>query len=122
MGVFDLQGNRQGLKCFVETLNLLPEALTLRVQVPNNHMPTQNLYYNYYYPKPKYLIIGYLDPLGKPQNSRFRATRPVHQPQVNMTQLGPDGRKADAVPTGTYGDVWVSDLSLFGRYTSFACI
>ena len=37
---------------------------TLRVQVPNNHILTQNLYYNYYYPKPKYLIIGYLDPLG----------------------------------------------------------
>ena len=36
----------------------------LRVQVPNNHIFTQNLYYNYYYPRPKYLIIGYLDPLG----------------------------------------------------------
>ena len=39
-------------------------ALTLRVQVPDNHIPAQNLYYNYYYPKPKHLIIGYLDPLG----------------------------------------------------------
>ena len=39
-------------------------GLTLRVQVPNNHILTKNLYYNYYYPKPKYLIIGYLDPLG----------------------------------------------------------
>ena len=38
--------------------------LTLRVQVPNNHILTQTLYYNYYYPKPKYLTIGYLDPLG----------------------------------------------------------
>ena len=38
--------------------------ITLRVQVPNNHILTQNLYYNHYYPKPKYLIIGYLDPLG----------------------------------------------------------
>ena len=36
----------------------------LRVQVPNNRILTQNLYYNYYYPNPKYLIIGYLDPLG----------------------------------------------------------
>ena len=36
----------------------------LRVQVPNNYILTQNLYYNYYYSKPKYLIIGYLDPLG----------------------------------------------------------
>ena len=25
---------------------------------------TQNLYYNCYYPKPKFLIIGYLDSLG----------------------------------------------------------
>ena len=39
--------------------------VTLRVQVPNNHILTQNLYYNYNYSKPKYLIIGYLDPLGK---------------------------------------------------------
>ena len=39
---------------------------TLRVQVHNNHVIfTQSLYYNYYYPKPKYLILGYLDPLGK---------------------------------------------------------
>ena len=36
--------------------------LTLRVQVPNNHILTQNLYYNYYYPKPKYPNIGYMDP------------------------------------------------------------
>ena len=33
-------------------------------QVPNSHILTQNLYYKYYYPKPKYLIIGYLDPLN----------------------------------------------------------
>ena len=38
------------------------EELTLRVQVPNNHMLTQSLYYNYYYLYPKYLIIGYMDP------------------------------------------------------------
>ena len=44
---------------------LSQQELTLRVQVPNNHMPTRNLYYNYYYPKPKYLIIGYMDPLGQ---------------------------------------------------------
>ena len=36
----------------------------LRVQVPNNHILTQNLCHNHYYPKTKYLIIGYLDPLG----------------------------------------------------------
>ena len=34
----------------------------LRVQVFNIHMFPPNLYHNYYYPKPKYLIIGYLDP------------------------------------------------------------
>ena len=39
-------------------------ALTLRVQVLNIHILTQNLYYDYYYPNPKYLIIGYMDPLG----------------------------------------------------------
>ena len=39
-------------------------AVPLRVQVPKNHILTQNLYENYYYPNPKYLIIGYMDPLG----------------------------------------------------------
>ena len=34
--------------------------LTLRVQVPNNCILPQNLYYNSYYPNPKYLVIGYL--------------------------------------------------------------
>ena len=37
------------------------EGLALKVQVPNSHTLTQNLYY-YYYPTPKYLIIGYMDP------------------------------------------------------------
>ena len=32
--------------------------------VHNSHMLTQNLYNNYYYPKPKYELIGYWDPLG----------------------------------------------------------
>ena len=40
-------------------------SITLRVQVPNTHMLTQNLYYNYYYPNPRYVIIWYLDPLGQ---------------------------------------------------------
>ena len=38
---------------------------TLRVQVPNNQILTHNLYYNSYYPNPKYRIIGYMDPVGK---------------------------------------------------------
>ena len=53
--------NPQGLECLV-----LMSKTPLRVQVTNNHMLTQNLYYNYYYPKPKYLTIGYLDHLGSP--------------------------------------------------------
>ena len=34
------------------------------LQYLNNHILTQNLYYNYYYPNPKYLIIAYMDPPG----------------------------------------------------------
>ena len=37
---------------------------TLRVQVPDNHILTHNL--RFYCYKPKYLIVGYLDPLSKP--------------------------------------------------------
>ena len=37
----------------------------LRVPVPNNRILTQTLHYNSYYPKPRYLIIGYLGPLGR---------------------------------------------------------
>ena len=40
------------------------KGLRFRIQVPNNHTLTQNPYYTYYDPKPKYLIIGYLDPWG----------------------------------------------------------
>ena len=47
--------------------------LTLRAQVPNNHILARNLYYSQYYPKPKYLIVGYMDPLGK--GSRLMAYR-----------------------------------------------
>ena len=38
--------------------------MTLRVQVPSNHILTPNLYHNSRYPKPKYLTMGYLDPEG----------------------------------------------------------
>ena len=48
---------------------------TLRVQVPHNHVIlTQNLYNNNYCPKPKYLIVGYMDPLG---NVRKRLVGPT---------------------------------------------
>ena len=50
-------------------------ALNLRVQVPNNHILTQNYYYNFYYPKPKDLIIGYMDPLGKFQELTLQGLR-----------------------------------------------
>ena len=48
---------------------------TLRVQglgyLTINHIPVQNLYYNYHYPKPKYLNLGYLDLLGECMLSRI---------------------------------------------------
>ena len=44
--------------------NYCLNSQSLRVQAPNNHILAQNLYYNYYYLKPKYLNIGYMDPLG----------------------------------------------------------
>ena len=50
---------------------------TLRVQVPNNHILTPNLCYNYYYPNPKYLIIGYMDPLGY----LFRSLKSIKKPR-----------------------------------------
>ena len=46
---------------FVMTPELV-RVYNLRVQMPHNHILTQNAYYNDYYPKPKYLIIRYLDP------------------------------------------------------------
>ena len=53
------------LAATVQYGNFATASVTLRVQVLNNHILTQNQYYNYYYPKPKYPIIGYMDPLGK---------------------------------------------------------
>ena len=38
--------------------------MALRVQVPNNHILTQNLYYNYYYPKTQVPNYGVLGPFG----------------------------------------------------------
>ena len=41
-------------------------VVALMVQVPNNHnILTQDLYYKYSNPKPKYLTIGYMDPRGR---------------------------------------------------------
>ena len=55
------RGGKEASACLRE----IGAILTLRVQVLNNQILTQNLHYNYYYPNPKYLIIGYLDPLGE---------------------------------------------------------
>ena len=49
--------------------------VTLRVQVPNNHILTQILYYNCYYPNPKYLVIGHMDPLAYVRG--FSLERPI---------------------------------------------
>ena len=39
-------------------------VFTPRVRVPNKYTPAQNLNLDYYHPKPKYLTIGYMEPLG----------------------------------------------------------
>ena len=59
----------------------------LRVQVPNNHIPTPNLYYSYYYPKPKYLIIGYLDPLGRGISSKDKGIF-SRRPKIQVPTFG----------------------------------
>ena len=67
--------------------------MTLRVQVPNNHILTPNLYYNYYYPNPKYPNIGYMDPLGDLRFSNLRGPR----------HLWPPGLKSPGVACGLGG-------------------
>ena len=47
---------------FVPFLSISP--LPEGVQVPNNHILTQNLYEDYYYPNLQYPSIGCMDPLG----------------------------------------------------------
>ena len=51
--------------CENSSYPLTTARITLMVQVPNHYILTQNLYYNHYYPKSKYLIIGYLDPVDE---------------------------------------------------------
>ena len=46
-------------------LGMTKRGLAQRVQVPNSHILASNLYHKHYYPKPKYIIIGYMDPLGR---------------------------------------------------------
>ena len=47
------------------SLNSPPHYCTITVILTPAHILTQNLYYNYCYPNPKYLIIVYIDPLGR---------------------------------------------------------
>ena len=63
-----------------------PCSQALRVQVLNNHILTQNPYYNYYYPNPKYLIIGYMDSLGNMINTYFGPR--VHKLSGSFPYLG----------------------------------
>ena len=47
------------------TVELALHGHSVRVQVSTSHrLITLNQCYNYYHPKPKYLIVGYMDPLG----------------------------------------------------------
>ena len=48
----------------VFSLGVLGLGLNNPKGIPNIHILAQSQYYNYYYPKPKYLIIGYMDPSG----------------------------------------------------------
>ena len=50
------ESNRKAMANSMDTLQVQD---ALRVQVHDNHILTQNLYCNNYYPKLKYLIIGY---------------------------------------------------------------
>ena len=63
---------RDGLRSKIFRGRYFADYIALRVQVPNKYILTQNLYYNCYYPNPKYLIIGYMDPLGRGVSSGFR--------------------------------------------------
>ena len=97
---------------------------TLRVQVPYNHILPPNLYNNYYYPKPKYLIIGYMDRYGKlalkraPDGDNEAMCREAGRSLSSFDSLGSckctlllraDGRKS-----GVEEDVVLFEVSLWG--------
>ena len=65
---------------------LFEESAPPKVQVHNYHVLTRNLYQNYYYPNPKYSIIGYMAPLGPPRALRHTEN---HGPVIG-TRLIPD--------------------------------
>ena len=63
----------QGLGFRVQGLGFRVQGLGFRV--PNNHILTQHLYFNYCYPNPKYRIIGYMDPQGSNAEAELRSNR-----------------------------------------------
>ena len=73
--------------------------LTLRVQVPNGHILSQNLCYNYYYPKPKYLICGYLDPKAdeKPEALNPLKGKPILGTEARCPRAGGAGNNLRAL-------------------------
>ena len=77
-------------------------SFSLRVQVANGHIPTQNLYYNNYYPNPKYLIIGYMDPLGlkEPQTLNPCCLLVLDRVQPKSETLSPKSGVPDRVDSG----------------------
>ena len=70
MDLFIYPNNYNSMGFYISCAGYDPSAVVstadnipLRVQVPNNHILAQNLYYNYYHPNPKYPItFGYMDP------------------------------------------------------------
>ena len=56
--------------------HLIVPDLSLRVQVPHKHIPAQNLYYQDYSLNAKYLVIGYLDPLGVKRSTANKVGQP----------------------------------------------
>ena len=88
-----------------------PSLNTLRVQVPNSHILTQNLYYSYHDPKPKYLSIAYLDLLGPSgiENFKAKGLLPRYlEPDFQITGvLGPSGAACSEGPSTLELNSWV---------------
>ena len=76
----------------LQVLSLQKPPVSLRVQVPNNHILTQNLYYNCSYPKPKYPNPKAYIPL----------CIPIHPPLKgpNYWVLGPSGYEVSRKVSG----------------------
>ena len=82
-------GSKDGARGMYACLAI--DHLSLRVHVPENHILTPSLYYNYYYLKPKYLLVGYMDPLGvlvDPQCKAFLEGLDLEPRALNNLTLG----------------------------------